>query len=203
MFERRIFALPDYKEVAVRLVEAVSSDWSWLDGSLDAPQSLKDSGQVAVETGYAISRFHTIKPTIVASPSPPDLEGTPDLYGLIADRRFPDFVRFDEAGIYKPISLDEAKRIAIAYVRFGYLGFLFFYSNYHDNSKYHNAARCRIYLQTPMDSIDGIIYPQDMPLSAVTLEWDEEYDGKEEDLEPILSVCRSLDLPELTPQAAR
>jgi len=204
MFERRVFDIPDVIAVVARLVEVVPSDWSWLDGGLSAPQSLVDSGQVAAGMGYAIQRFHSIRPTIVDSLNPGyHSEQVLDLYGLIAERRFPEFIQFDEAGYSKPITLELAKSIAIAYIRLGYLGILKFYSSCYDNSKYDNAERCHFHLHYPGDAIGGISLPRDVPFRALELRWDERYGGKEEHLEPILSVCRSLGLRELTPEVTR
>jgi hypothetical protein len=71
---------------------------------------------------------------------------------LVAQRLWPLFVRFCEAGFDQAMALwglmpfESAKQVAMAYVRRGYVGDLFFKSDCYDNCGSYNPARCDLHL---------------------------------------------------------
>jgi hypothetical protein len=188
------FEIPEIVEVKTKLTVAIPSYWAWVDGVMSAPDHLKASGNVAEYTGYQLSRFHDIHPTIREMD-----KHMPDLYGMIAENKLPDFISFEEAGYEsKIVTLELAKRVVIAYLGRGYGGHLSFYKGCHRNVKHDNPARCEMIFQ----SWEGA--PFQRPESGkqparIKLEWDERYGGKTSDIEPILSACYSLGLREYVP----
>lgn len=199
MSGKQFFEIPDDLELMTKLVEVIPSSWAWVDGILKAPRELIESGKALADTGFAIQRFHSIGPTIRGLWQE-GKEQQADLYGIIAERKLPGFVRFDEAGYESDISLELAKKIAIAYLRMGYRGSLFFYRDCCNNSKYNNPERYSLFLQKWHENI-GVLgtvridYPP-----AIVMEWNEKYGGKPENLKPIVSLCRSFNLREFTPE---
>jgi len=184
--EKRLFEIPDKSEVMAQIIEAVPSDWSWVDGYLSAPDQLIRQGKVASNSGFALQRFHSIEPTIVGRESEKRIN--PNFYSLIVERKLPEFIIFDEAAFetsYDGLSMEVIKSIAVAYVRYNYRGWLCFYSGYRYDDKYDNSARCSIEL--------GRWSPS---LFKIGVEWDRR-SGGEEDVQPILSVCKGLNLQEL------
>ena len=196
------FEIPDDQEVMAKLVEAVPSNWSWVDGGLHAPKILIASGQVEENTGFAVERFHSIHPTIVGSYDRNEgKRGKPNLFAIMVEQKLPGFIRFDEAGYDAHIvTLELAKRVAVGFLRKGYRGGLHFYRGCYDNSKYDNPARCGIIFEpwhgAPMRREEAGAQP-----ARVKLEWESRYYGKEEDITPIVAVCRSLNLHEYAPAA--
>lgn len=197
------FKIPDDQEVMVKLVEAVPANWSWVDGALDAPKNLVASGQVEENTGFVLRRFHSIQPTIIGSYDRNKGEwGNPDLFAIMVERKLPGFISFNEAGYNSCIvTLELAKRIAVGFLRQGYCGGLHFYSGCCDNNKYDNPARCSLIFE-PWDGVKEMCREEAGPQPArVKLEWDSQYYGKEEDIAPIVAVCRSLNLHQYVPGA--
>lgn len=198
---KMFFEIPDDQEVMVKLVEAVPSTWSWVGGILNAPKTLINSGMALKDTGFTIQRFHDIRPTIVGHYD--HYQGRrlkPDLFAIIVEQKFPGFIGFNEAG-YDPcvVTLELAKRVAVGFLRKGYRGALGFFKGCYDNNKYKNAAFCSIEFQsqygTPVSGVEAGYQP-----ARVILEWNENFYGKEEDVKPILEMCRSLNLREYEPE---
>jgi hypothetical protein len=198
--ERRMFEIPDNSEVMAQLIEAVPSNWSWVDGRLEAPSQLIHDNKVALNSGFALQRFHSIHPTIVGKKKDEEIIN-PDFYSLIVERKLPEFITFDEAAFetsYEGLTMEVIKSIAAAYVRCNYRGVLYFYSGYRHNYKYDNPARCSIKLfrwsPTPFMRDE---YPLEEYPPTVEIKWDRILGGEEKDVQPILSVCKRLDLQEL------
>lgn len=179
MKEMKTFEIPGNQEAVVKLIESIPLDWAWLDGALNAPENLVKSGSAEKATGFYIGRFHSIKPTVIGVP-----EEKPDLYAIIVGRKLPGFVLFEEAGFEDKflITLKLAKNIVIGFIRKGYTGRLHFYKGYRDNNKFDNPARCEIVFNSKG--------------SYISLEWNSNYGGREEHIEPIVKVCGSLGLKE-------
>lgn len=196
------FEIPDDQEVMVKLVEAIPPNWSWVDGSLHAPKNLVSSGAVQENTGFAVERFHSIHPTIIGSYDRSEgKREKPDLFAIMVEQKLPGFINFDEAGYDAHIvTLELAKRVAVGFLRKGYRGCLCFYRGCYDNSKYANPARCSMIFDswhgTPISREEAGAQP-----ARVKLEWEGRYYGKEEDIAPIVAVCRSLSLREYVPMA--
>lgn len=197
------FEIPDDQEVVVKLVEAVPSNWSWVDGGLHAPKVLVASGQVEENTGFAVERFYSINPTIIGNYDRNEWgkQEKPNLFAIMVEQKLPGFITFNEAGYDEHnIIFELAKRIAIGFLRKGYRGRLRFYQGCYNNKKYDNPARCEMIFK-PWHGAP--IYREEAgPQPArVKLEWESCYYGKEEDIAPIVAVCRSLNLREYVPTA--
>jgi len=197
------FEIPNNQEVMAKLIEAIPSTWSWVDGCLFAPEQFIKSGSALENTGFAIQRFHSIHPTIIGRHD--RKKGTtdkPDFFAIMVEQKLPGFVSFDESGYEAPITLDLAKRIAIGFLLKGYRGHLSFYKDCYRNSKYDNPARCGMILESwkggSLDNTEAGKQP-----ARVKLEWEGRYYGKKEDIEPIVAVCRSFNLREYKPVPTR
>lgn len=195
------FKIPNDPEIMAKLVEAIPSNWLWVDGSLRAPRILVDAGQVEENTGFAIARFHDINPTIVAGYDDVNHRKirTPNLFAIMVEGKLPGFVSFNEAGVdHDFVTLELAKKIAIGFISKGYLGWLNFYRDFHHNSKYDNSAQCSMALNSwhgpPVMKEEAGLQP-----ARIKLEWSNSYDGQE-DIEPIAAMCRGLNLREYMPE---
>jgi len=180
------FEIPNDVEIMVKIIEAIPSDWAWIDGMLVAPKDLIDSGSAKENTGFTLKRFHDIGPTIIGSYNKERNERNhPDLYAIMVEHKLPGFVTFDEAGYECDIATFEvAKRIASGFVRKGYLGSLCFFQDCYANRKHQNPASCWISFK----------------IRKVEIKWHGNYGGKEESVAPIITVCRSLKLKEHAPE---
>ncbi len=195
------FEIPDDQEVMVKLIEAMSLEWHWVDGGLHAPESLITSGQADGDTGFMVERFHSIHPTIVGSFVDGGKRKKPNLFAIMVEQKLPGFIRFDEAGYDADVvTLELAKRIATGFLRRGYRGRLLFFRNCHNNNKYDNSARCEMNFEpwhgAPVCGREAGPQP-----ARVKVEWNGRYRDSEEEVAPIVAVCRSLGLREYVPQA--
>jgi hypothetical protein len=197
------FEIPDETTTRVRLVEAVPQTWSWMDGWLRAPEILLTSGAAIETTGFIFSRYRCISPIVVGKYDPTSgREFEPDLYAILAEQKLPGFIRFDMAGYGTEITLELAKRIAMAYLGQDYTGWLNFYSGCRNNNKYNNPAFCQMKLDpwcgAPLDHEEEGQQP-----SRIRLEWDDRYGGSSMTINPIVAVCRELELKQYTPYPNR
>ena len=194
------FEIPDDQEVMAKIVEAVPLSWSWIDGGLRAPSSMVASGQVEENTGFTLQRFHSIHPTIIGRYAGGKNERErPNLFAIMVEQKLPGFISFNEAGYDADIiTLELAKSVAVGFLRKGYRGGLYFYKDCYDNRKHDNPAYCEIIFQpwqgAPICQEEAGAQP-----SRVKLRWESRYGGKEEDIAPIVAVCRSLGLSKYTP----
>lgn len=202
MSGKLFFEIPDDQEVMVKLVEAIPR-WAWIDGELEAPGNLISSGLAENNTGFALECFHNIHPTIIGSYDwAIGRRGDPNFFAIMVEQKLPGFVRFDEVGYYDgPITFELAKSIAIGFLQKGYRGQLHFYKGCYGNDKYNNPAYYGMTFESwhgaPILGEEAGTQP-----ARVKLEWDNRYRGKKEDLAPIITACRLLNLREYEPSAA-
>lgn len=188
MSEKTLLTLPDDSDTLARLIEAIPSDWSWVDGYLESSSELRESGRVARTAGYFISRF-SINP-LISGPWNHEKRARdrPDLCEILVERKLPLLIQFDEAGFQeRTASLAVAKKVAAHHVRLGYRGWLGFSAGCYDNEKCQNPAYCQL----------GFAIGQTQ--SCVTnwrleIDWNARYGGKPELVEPILAAARALGL---------
>ena len=195
------FKIPNDLEVMAKLVEAIPSHWSWVDGQLRAPKCLIDVGEVEESTGFAVMRFHSIRPTIIGRYDEDKRRNKdPNLFAIMLEQKLPGFIMFDEAGYETPeITLELVKRIAAGFLRKGYRGGLHFYSGCYDNSKYNNPAKCSMIFEVWNGGSFSKSGETGMQPARVKIGWESKYCGKEEHIASIVSVCRSLNLCEYIP----
>jgi hypothetical protein len=194
-----VFKLPDDAQTIGRLIRSVPDSWSWLDGVLYVPKGLVDADQALTETGYILSRFRGVRTELSGKLIPSDGSRKtmpPDLFGFLVERKYPGWLRFDEAGYndQREIPLAMAKRLAEGYVGLGYRGLLRFYSDCRDNNKYHNPAR--FYFE--MARGDCLVGQGFTGSGIVLVSWEKSHGGSQKDVDGILELCRSLDLKDAT-----
>lgn len=188
MSEKTLFALPDSSEVLAELVRAIPSNWSWVDGRLDPPQALVESGKVARRAGFRISRFSINQIIIGLWNQAERRTDPPDLEEILISGKLPTFINFDEAGFETSYpNLEFAKRFAAHHLLIGYRGWLDFSAGCYDNTKHENPASCRLNFLRDKPHQDTVNWQGEA-------EWDARYGGKPERLEPILAACRRLGL---------
>jgi len=195
------FEIPDCSKTMSQLIEAMPSNWGWVDGTLYAPKELIVSGQVAQDTGFAMQRFHSIKPTIIGgwdSAKGGAERKKPDLFALVVEGKLPGFVSFEEAGYGDTtVSLALAKRIAAGMIGKGYRGALYFYKDCRNNHKFDNSAACSLELR-PWDGTHWGSVEGGKQLPRIRVEWHAFCGGKKEDVASIIAACRSFNLREYT-----
>lgn len=185
----------------VKLVEAVPENWSWVDGGLYAPRILVESEQVEEHTGFVLERFHSIHPTIIGSyDQTMGRSRKPNLFAIMVEQRLPGFIRFIEAGYGADITLELAKRVTVGFLRRGYRGGLHFFERCCNNHKYDNPARCSMIFE-PWQGAPLCLEEAGLQPARVKLEWKSHYYGKQEDVAPVVAVCRSLNLRQYVPVA--
>jgi hypothetical protein len=199
MRETLLFELPSEPQHVAEIVDTVPSNWNWFDGYLTAPRILYEKDQIARDTVLALSRFYCIKPTIQGQEAYP-FENEKSLEGRRAEYRLPGIldivkgkqfaiVNFDEAGFETSsyIPFESVREIASHFIRLGYKGWLSVYSGYRENSK--------------------TAIPEKLDLShrqeKIKLSWDEEYDGKKENLESLLAKLKQLGVKEIIPSPVK
>jgi len=197
------FEIPGNVEVMAKLVLSVPQNWASVSGRLLAPLALIAEERAEKNTGFSLGRYHDINPTIVgAHDSRNGEEVHPNLFALMVDQKLPGFVNFAEVGLYSEFpTVADAQRIAAGFLRKGYRGGLWFCKSYHDNSSHAISAECHIKFQ-PWREEFGLSDEFGSQPARIRLDWKSRYSGKEEDIAPIVSVCRALGLREYTPVKA-
>lgn len=196
-----VFEIPDNQEVKARLVESVPFDWSWVSGYLNAPKELVACEKAEKHTGFAIERFHEIHPTIIGSYDQNRKQRKPNLFAIMVEHKLPGFIKFCDAGIdSSTINFGLARSIAAGFIRKCYAGGLYFYRNCYDDKTINNsAAQCTMTFQP---FYGGIYLDEESGKqpARIKIKWESHCGGKIEDITPIISVCRSFNLREYTPQ---
>lgn len=191
------FEVPKDQKVMVLLVHAIPADWRWMNGTLQAPQTLTSLGKTAYRTGYSVNSLRAIRPNIIGArrSDSPEFRYEPDLYAIMIQRKHPEFVEFDcTEGDF----IQTGKRIVKGFLNLGYRGALRWVHSCKRDVMHNNPARCHISF-APWNA--GRIDPLESGLqpARIRIEWNSEYGGTEAHVEPIVSVCRTLELPQYTP----
>jgi len=189
MSELTSFPLPDSGEILAEIVRAIPDDWSWVDGRLDPPTSLIESGKVARAAGYCLSRYSTQRLIIGPWNQKERRNDPPDLEEILIAGKLPTFISFDETGFQtKNPSLAFAKRLAAHFLLVGYRGWLDFSAGCYDEYKHENPAACSL----TFERRDG-----SGPLRVNwrgEAKWERRYGGRPELIEPIHEACKRLRL---------
>lgn len=194
------FEIPDNQEIKAKLVESVPSNWLWVSGWLNAPKELITYGKAEENTGFAIERFHEIHPTIIGNYDQDRKQRKPNLFAIMVEHKLPGFIKFSEAGIGASIiTFELAKSVATGFIRKGYHGGLYFYRGHNDNDMSNNPAQCTMTFQ-PFNGAPYLGEESGEQPARIKVMWESGYGGKIEDITPIISVCRSFNLREYTPQ---
>ncbi len=90
------FELPQMnREIRAEIVRAIPPEQICLNGVLNAPRELIEAGQVAINTGHIFGRGHTIAARAPIGKA----DRSYDAYGLIFERKLPDFLAFRDVGL--------------------------------------------------------------------------------------------------------
>jgi hypothetical protein len=204
MTEKLIYELPEDK--VAKIINSIPSNWRWVDGFLIAPKKLYEEGKIAENTRLKISRFYSIKPTIIGYNDAPFEEEAERKEGLIAPKltdillkgKLFSSIHFDEAGFETAeYNIDTVKELAIGFIQKGYKGWIRGYSGYRNNNKYDNPEKLCISNSHTEESFDNPAMPP-----HIELEWDKEYGGKRENLSKIINTIEKFGLKELQLQEA-
>ena len=207
MAEKIIYELPeDNIEKITKCINAIPSDWNWVDGFLIAPKKLYEQGKIAENTRLNIGRFYSIKPTIIGYNDAPFGKEEARTKGLIAPKltdiilkgKLYSSVHFDEAAFEtSEYNMDTVKELAIGFIEKGYKGRIEAYSGYRNNNKYDNPETLGISTSYTEKSFHSLAMP-----AHIELEWDKEHGGKKENLSKIIKTIEELGLKELKLQEA-
>jgi len=204
MGRKLYYELPDDNGIVAGVVDAIPSNWSWVDGTLGAPERLHERGRISENSVLLISRFYSIKPTLSVIKErdkdsgfylPVERVG-PKIKEIILDKKLPFRIRFDEAafGTSKEITMDDVKEIARRFIEIGYKGHMGAFRDYHNNHKYDNSASFH-FSQYGRDE-NKLFRTQGLP-PFVELGWDERYSGRREYLDSIVEALERLGLKEI------
>ncbi len=191
------FALPDEGDILARIIEVIPSSWAWIDGHLDASSALVASGQVAEKSGFDISRWHSIRPTIGGPWNhEKNCADRPDLAEILIERKLPRFIRFTEAGFQEhTASFLLAQKVAVHFLRRAYRGWFSISAGCYDNNKHENPAylemRCS---RTTLSTLFRSNWSLEVGLHS-------RFGGKPEMIGPIIAACQTLGLQPLPAQA--
>ena len=193
MREKLFFEIPDNKEVRTNLVKSIPSDWSWVSGTLNAPNDIILSGEAQKDTGFVAEIYgRDIHPNIVGKYDCLKKEQVkPDLFAIIAERKLPGFIRFSE-GEYdgNTVTRELVKRMAVSFLQKGYGGNLYL-------PRYRYGPKCEMVFQL----WDAGKYGEETgeQPSRLKIEGYGKYRDEEEWMEPIITTCRALKLREYVP----
>lgn len=181
---RFVFALPDHDLSLACLIRAVPDGWSWVDGYLQAPASMVESGEASRNIRISLRRFAEHGFELFSNGRDKETGQVihPDLHAFLFERKRPIIVAFDEAGFMRTggLTLGGMKHIAASFVGMGYRGHLHFFSDCRNNNKYDNPARCELWM------VDGDW--------KIMLAYDELHGGRVEDLTDLRNACNRLKL---------
>lgn len=181
------YEMPDDAEKLGQIVLSVPSNWCWVNGYLKAPRALYEKGEIAQNMKLILSRFHSIQPMYQSIEDYPYEEQSlhtgrssyvdSSLLDIVLEKRWPSSVVFDEAAFEtRKITIDMINRIINKFLILGYKGSASYYSGYRANSPFKNPER----------------FAFTHIRNEIELHWDEKYDGKQENLKPIVTQLEKL-----------
>jgi hypothetical protein len=129
-----IFDIPNDPAVICELLDQIKNA-DFINGILEAPIALLASKQAVGHTGYKVSRFSDIRSIVHTLPMQEETQDfrqkrhneserkAEGLLALLAHRKYPGFVIFDQAGYdSQPMGFEKLQEFARAYVNMGYRG---------------------------------------------------------------------------------
>lgn len=206
MQRKWFFEIPDNQKVMAKLVEAIPSDWLWVEGVLDAPSDLVVSGAALKDTGFVIGYFQP-NPSVVAiagrfNPERVTQREIPDPLGILVGKRLPGFVSFERAGYDADVvTLDLAKSIAIGFLRKGYRGRLCFYGTRRGGRRTNKSAECSMIFE-PSEGHPEFGDECGPQPARIRVEFLKPEGGTQQDVDSVLDVCRRLGLREYIPRGS-
>ncbi len=192
MDNRLAYIVPKGRESIFReIVNAIPSDWGYLEGNLWHPEELRRRGRIAENTGLYISRRCLTEEPIIMGRLEPAGPGEdhpryhpPNLVDVFLRQKYPFDVVFDKAG-FQPghLTFRDAKEMAKEFILLGYTGFLAAYGSSQDEwdkrisiwQEGHRVLRRRSF------GHESIRLPPN-----VELEWGPECGGREEHLDGLV-----------------
>jgi len=188
----RFFEVPDDIEARIRLLFAGPAGWIF-SIYLKAPEDLVKAGEVSLG-----SRFYydgNIHRQLEFSGSQEQRrEGSEDFVGIIAERKFPQFISFSDLGLHRAsLRRTQGEQIAAALMRKGFTGRFKLHSGYYRDYVGEHAGSYDVELN-PWDCA-----PAYDERGRARINWDADYGGNSELVAPLVGVCEDLGLREYTP----
>lgn len=199
---RLCYELPQDREAVAEIVRAIPSNWCWIDGQLSATRELYQRGQIAENTRLFISRFYSIKPTIIGSDDVPyEDDGSarirkegiilPKISDIILRKKLFSSVSFNESAFESNgVPMDLVKELAEGFIQMGYKGWIDAFSGYENNHKYDNPERFS--LTYASERCGSVLLPPNISLC-----WNPKFGGKKENLDGIIIQLEKLRLKQI------
>lgn len=202
MREEVFFEIPANNEFAMtELVRAIPSNWSLLDGMLEAPTGLFAADLAVRDTILVFSRSYMNSAVLRGRRQDGKLT-VPDVYEVLVEGKLTGAVCFEDAGSSRDLSLKLAKKIVVRYIERGYRGWLIFFGALRGKEKCDSPQRCAIRL-APWKSFPGDGKETGPQPARIKLSWDVQSGEPGEDINSILALCRELRLQEYHPATVR
>lgn len=165
MNSQQSFEIPSTSEKIVKIVNAVPSHWSWLNGHLDAPYRFIADDLVQWDTGFSYHIEHCFSCNIVGRMmNNSGRRSKPDFSSVPTREKYCGFIEFEEAD-YENTG---AKDVLIRFIKKGYYGsFSFSYG--------------------PVQMRPCLRIRKMYPMLEISIE------GEEKEIEFITKVCRRID----------
>ncbi|MEK6938714.1 MAG: hypothetical protein AABX04_06740 [Nanoarchaeota archaeon] len=205
MANELFYELPQDCEAVAEIVKSIPSTWCWVNGFLAATREMYESGQIAENTRLFISRFYSIKPTIIGVDDVPyenlntlrdRKQGfVPQISDVVLKGKLVSSVGFDEAGFENEIfSMNRVKELAAEFIQRGYKGWISAYSGYENNHANDNPEKFSL---THSSGKKGFETDSSILPPHVSLQWDPRYGGKRENLDGMVTRLEELGLRSL------
>ncbi|OGZ25331.1 MAG: hypothetical protein A2922_02780 [Candidatus Nealsonbacteria bacterium RIFCSPLOWO2_01_FULL_43_36] len=202
------------KETVLDLVRLIPDSWLCACGVLRAPLKMVESGKVSPTVGYFMENNASAKVEQFTDPdifAPKKKIAPDDLYSLVKHQKLPRSVRFSSFD-HPKMPLGTIKAVVPFYIEQDYTGGLFFYKKLDDNkqgpagifivSRLFWYGRISTLGRLPRKSVSGVEiaatngeFP-DTYQPVIKVVWDDQYGGKPEDVEGIITVCKMHNLRE-------
>jgi hypothetical protein len=189
----------DYGGMYAALVDTIPTTWKNVSGELYAPSTLKQRGLVTPHTGVRFMGAHmSVSAHIAISCKWEKNQSTlrpADFLGILSEGKRPAYLEFRDTGDRGPITLEEAQTIIKRFLTDGYRGHLIF-SNVGDiYSPYHFPCEMSFKRWKGYSRGDG---DGEHP-ARVKLNWGGDTKVTREDVDPIVQLCRTMNLREYVP----
>lgn len=190
------FRIPDDVAVMGQIIQSIPHYWTWMSGSLEAPQEALARNKVAIGIGYEIGRGDSA-PKIIAREGNEGIVPGMYLIDLMLAQKFPHFLDFHEAYSRKGPRLAAMQKLAVMFVESGFRGRLSFPHSHYRDTYGQEPALCRISL---LPFVGHAVYGEAGPQPArVSVEWNQEYGGGESYITSIVETCKRLGLEQYEP----
>ncbi|MDQ7814773.1 MAG: hypothetical protein RDU25_03155 [Patescibacteria group bacterium] len=183
---------PANREINAAIVRAIPFDQVCMNGILNAPHELIEAGNVAFNTGHVFGRGHSIAARAPIGKS----DRSSDVFGLIVERKLPDFVAFQDVGLVNEGLVGNAdfRRAVIDYLLRGYSGALHIRFGI-----FPRLERCDMFFDVT-EGRSRLRGPKHTNPPHIMLSTDDRNGGWSHQ-QPIIDACINLKLAEIDPDS--